>query len=85
MDVSNQQRRQDDDRDGERTLEVKYLHAESGIMAMRGLSGGPLSILVSMATPAQLAMARPDGVSQRLESFTRKTTYGRLDSSGVRA
>ena len=39
VDVSNQQRRQDDDRDGERTLEVKYLHAESGIMAMRGLSG----------------------------------------------
>ena len=39
VDVSNEQRRQDDDRDGERTLEVKYLHAESGIMAMRGLSG----------------------------------------------
>jgi len=38
VDVSDQHRRQDD-RDGERTLEVKYLHAESGIMAMRGLSG----------------------------------------------
>ena len=39
VDVSDQHRRQDDDRDGERTLEVKYLHAESGIFAMRGLSG----------------------------------------------
>ena len=38
-DVSDQHRRQDDDRDGERTLEVKYLHAESGLMAVRGLSG----------------------------------------------
>ena len=39
VDVSDQHRGQDDDRDGERTLEVKYLHAESGIFAMRGLSG----------------------------------------------
>ena len=39
VDVSDQQRRQDDDRKGERTLEVKYLHAESGIRAVRGLGG----------------------------------------------
>ena len=42
VDVSDQHRRQDDDRDGERTLEVKYLKAESGIRAMRGLSGGDI-------------------------------------------
>ena len=42
VDVSDQHRRQDDDRDGERTLEVKYLQAESGIRAMRGLSGGDI-------------------------------------------
>jgi hypothetical protein len=38
VDVSDQWR-QDDDRDGERTLEVKYLNAKSGIMAMNSLNG----------------------------------------------
>ena len=42
VDVSDQHRRQYDDRDGERTIEVKYSHAVSGIMAMRGLSGGDI-------------------------------------------
>ena len=37
-DVSDQWR-QDDDRDGERTIEVKYLHEESGINAMKTLNG----------------------------------------------
>ena len=42
-----------------------------------------LSMLVSMATPAQFSMARPDGDAQGRERFTRKTTY--VGSSGVRA
>ena len=37
-DVSDQWR-QYDDRDGERTIEVKYLHEESGINAMKTLNG----------------------------------------------